>query len=70
MGREEQNGGLYEEEATPKQHRKPERILRYTHLLDTLWQGSGGRGLCCSAALLIVNPELVKLVVSPERETV
>lgn len=25
-----QNGGLYEEEAAPKQHRKPERTLRYT----------------------------------------
>lgn len=28
--REKQNGGLYEEEAAPKQHRKPERTLRYT----------------------------------------
>lgn len=28
---EKQNGGLFEEEATPKQHRKPERTLRYTH---------------------------------------
>lgn len=34
MGREEQNGGLYEEEPTPKQHRQPERTLRYT---QTVW---------------------------------
>lgn len=27
---EKQNGGLFEEEAAPKQHRKPERTLRYT----------------------------------------
>lgn len=27
---EKQNGGLYEEETAPKQHRKPERTLRYT----------------------------------------
>ncbi|XP_056877763.1 caldesmon 1a isoform X2 [Takifugu flavidus] len=27
VGREEQNGGLYEEEPTPKQHRRPERTL-------------------------------------------
>lgn len=31
VGKEEQNGGLYEEEPTPKQHRKAERTLRYTH---------------------------------------
>lgn len=28
--RGKQNGGLYEEEPAPKQHRKPERTLRYT----------------------------------------
>lgn len=35
MGRGEQNGGLYEEEPTPKQHRRPERTLRYTEPFES-----------------------------------
>ena len=33
--RERQNGGLYEEEAATKEHRKPERTLRYTDTNNT-----------------------------------
>lgn len=50
VGQEEQNGGLYEEEPSSKQHRRPERTLRYTHIYWTRYRRAAGEGplvLCC-----------------------